>query len=192
MGVISAAVLGGAYVATTDKTQRANNNDNFAALLNRVFGYVGSAFEVAANGASFIGLNYQKVEPIRSAIREYVLEVQKKLSELNTEASTNNALKGEIAVSAAKYVKAVSDVANAYVSALLAYSDKMYEYGMQFAKNDQSLKDEVDKEADTLTSEAESYVEKHNDVFKAPASGGSVGVGAGAGAAMATAVDFTK
>ena len=198
MGIISKAVVGYAVgVATTQgenaRDKRLNFNDKLSATLSRITGYVGTQFEVAANGSSFIGLNYQKVEPIRTAIREYVKSVQDVLSELNTEATTKNALKGDIAVSAAKYVKAVSDVANAYVSALLAYSDKMYDYGMQIAANDQTLKKEVDDEANALTSDAEAYTEQHKDVFKAPVTGDTgAGVAAGAAAGAAAAASAVK
>lgn len=192
MGIISKAVVGyGVGVALTQgenaRDKRLNFNDKLNATLSRITGYVGTAFEVAANGGTFIGLNYQKVEPIRTAIRDYVKAVQDVLSDLNTEATTKNALKGDIAVSAAKYVKAVSDVANAYVSALLAYSDKMYDYGMQIAANDQTLKKEVDDEANALTSDAEAYTEQHTDVFKAPVTGGDAGAGVAAGVAAGAA-----
>lgn len=190
MGIISTALVGGVGygigVATTQgensRDKRLSFNDKLNATLSRVQGYAGTAFEVAANGGSFIGLEYQKVEPIRTAIREYVQAIQEKLSELNTEASTSNALKGRIASAAANYVRAVSDVAKAYISVLLVYSDEMYKYGYQIADNDDTLKKEVDDEANALTSSVEAYTEQHTDVFKVPVSGD---VGSGAAAAGA-------
>ena len=75
--------------------------------------------------------------------------------------SPDKALKGNIAPAASAYVKAVTDVAEAYVSALLAYSDKMYEYGDAMKKNDASLTSNVKDEASALASSVEKYVEKY-------------------------------
>lgn len=177
MGIITSAVVGGtvAGIATTTggtaREKITNYKDKMTASLSRVQGYLGTVFEVAGNGSTFVGLNYNRVEPIRTAIREYVKAVQDVLSELNTEVSTTNALKGQIAVSAVEYVKAVSDVANAFVSALLAYSDKMFEHATQMVANDELLKKDVSDEAKALTNDVEVYKEVHQETFKAPSYG---------------------
>lgn len=138
-----------------------NLGDRFQAAIGKVQGYLGTAFETAKNGAAFVGLQYSSIASIRSAIRTYVTNVQNEVAKLNTDASNSNALKGEIADAANQYVKAVSDVAQAYVSSLLAYSDRMYEYGEEYKKNDQTLSSSVTEEASALASSAESYTEKY-------------------------------
>ena len=139
-----------------------NIGDKFSTAIGKVQGYVGTAFEVAKNGSTFVGLQYSSIGTIRSAIRNYVTGVQKVLADLNTKASNKNALKGEVAAAADAYVKAVSDVAQAYVSALLAYSDRMYEYGEEYKKADTNLASTVSEEASALSSSAETYQEKYN------------------------------
>lgn len=138
-----------------------NFSDKFQAARSRVQGYLGTAFEVAKNGETFVGLQYSSIEKIRTAIRTYVTNVQNEVAKLNTEASNDNAVKGEVADATKAYVKAVSDVAQAYVSALLAYSDRMYEYGEEYKKSDTTLASNVNEEATALANSAETYTEKY-------------------------------
>ena len=107
------------------------------------------------------GINYDSIDKIRGSIRTYVTKIQNELAKINSDLSPDKALKGDIAPAASAYVKAVTDVADAYVSALLAYSDKMYEYGEAFKKNDASLTSNVKDEASALASSAEKYTEKY-------------------------------
>lgn len=142
-----------------DKVQ--NLGDKFRGTISTVQGYTGAAFQVAKNGETFVGLNYASIETIRSAIRTYVKGIQEEIQKLNTEANTNNALKGEIVAATKEYVQAVSDVANAYVSSLLAYSDRMYEYGEEYKKSDTALQQNVHQEATGLASNVDVYTEQH-------------------------------
>ena len=52
-------------------------------------------------------------------------------------------------------------MAEKFVSSLLAYSDKMYEYGESYKKNDATLATNVSDEATSLSSSAEEYTEKY-------------------------------
>lgn len=135
--------------------------DKFTASINKVQGYVGSAFEVAKNGSTFTGINYDSIDKIRGSIRTYVTKIQNELANINSDLSPDKALKGDVAAAAKAYVKAVTDVAEAYVSSLLAYSDKMYEYGEAFRKNEATLTQNVNDEATALASSAEKYTEKY-------------------------------
>lgn len=138
-----------------------NFGDKLKTVVSRVQGYCGTAFEVAKNGSTFVGMKYDEIPNIRAAIRTYVTNVQKEVDKLNTEAVNTNALKGEVAAAANSYVKAVSDVANAYVSSLLAYSDKMYEYGENYKQSDTNVASNVSDEASSLAGSAEVYTEKY-------------------------------
>lgn len=138
-----------------------NMGDAFTSITSSIFGYAGALFEVAKNGETFVGLQYSQIEPIRTSIRTYVDNIQKVLDGLNEKASISGALKGDAANATKEYVNAVSQVANAYVSALLAYSDKMYEYGEEYKKNDTQLQSDITDEAKALSSSAEVYTEKY-------------------------------
>ena len=142
-----------------DKIQ--NFGDTIKSTLGRVQGYMGTAMEVAKNGETFVGLQYSAIPTIRGAIRTYVTNIQNKLAELHTGLSNSNALKGEIAAAAQKYVEAVSKVADAYATSLLAYSDKMYEYGEAYKSSDTNLSSSVSDEAGQLANSAESYTEQY-------------------------------
>lgn len=138
-----------------------NLKDKFTSVIGKVRGFVGSCFEVARNGSTFTGINYDSIDKIRGSIRTYVTKIQNELAKINSDLSPDKALKGDIAPAASAYVKAVTDVADAYVSALLAYSDKMYEYGEAFKKNESTLSSNVKEEASALASSAEKYTEKY-------------------------------
>ena len=135
--------------------------DKFTSSINKVQGYLGSAFEVAKNGSTFTGINYDSIDKIRGSIRTYVTKIQNELANINSDLSPDKALKGEVAAAAKAYVKAVTEVADAYVSSLLAYSDMMYKYGVAFKDNEQKLAQNVNEEATALASSAEKYTEKY-------------------------------
>lgn len=135
--------------------------DKFTSSINKVQGYLGSAFEVAKNGSTFTGINYDSIDKIRGSIRTYVTKIQNELANINSDLSPDKALKGEVAAAAKAYVKAVTDVADAYVSSLLAYSDMMFKYGEAFKVNEEKLTQSVNEEATALASSAEKYTEKY-------------------------------
>ena len=138
-----------------------NMGDKFQTSIGKVQGYLGTAFETAKNGAAFVGLQYSAIPTIRASIRTYVTNIQNELANLHTSISNTNALKGEIAGAAQKYVEAVSKVADAYATSLLAYSDKMYEYGEAYKTSDTTLASSVTDEAAALDGSAESYTEQY-------------------------------
>ncbi len=138
-----------------------NFADKISSSLSRVNGFLGTFMESAKNGETFVGLQYSSIETIRGAIRAYVANVRNVVDKLNSEATNDNAVKGETATAVKAYVKSVSDMAEKFVSSLLAYSDKMYEYGESYKKNDATLATNVSDEATSLSSSAEEYTEKY-------------------------------
>lgn len=138
-----------------------NFADGLAAKLSSLNGYLGTIFEVTKNGEKFVGLQYSAIEPIRSSIRTYVTNVRNVVAKLNSEASNANAVKGEAAEATKLFVKTVSDMAERFVTQLLAYSDKMYEYGESYKKNDSNLAQNITQESNALSNENEEYVEKY-------------------------------
>ena len=142
-----------------DKVQ--SFTDTIKSSLGRVQGYMGTAMEVAKNGETFVGLQYSAIPSIRTSIRTYVTNIQNELANLHTSISNSNALKGEVAAAAQKYVEAVSKVADAYATSLLAYSDKMYEYGEAYKASDTTLASSVTDEAAALDGSSESYTEQY-------------------------------
>lgn len=143
--------------------------DNLKSLISRIEGYGGSLYETAANGGSFIGINYNEIENMRIAVRNYVKGVQDVLDKLNTEANSANALKGDDLTKAVqKYIGAVDKCAAAYVSSLKAFSDQLYEVqhgGEMITKGveqySEELKSDVESTASELEGSAEEYTEKY-------------------------------
>ncbi len=121
-----------------------------------VQGWAGTAFTVASNGSTFVGMNYSAVPTIRDAIRTYVKNIQTVADGLNTDADANQAVHGEITAETKKYLAAIKEITDAYVSSLLIYSDKMQEYYEAYSKSDTSLASDVGQEASSLSSTAAS------------------------------------
>ena len=135
--------------------------DIISEIKNSVQGWAGTIYNVASNGSEFIGLDYTKEPIIRDAIREYVKQVQAIADDLNDRADTSNAVKGEIEEATKKYLSAVKAAVDAYLSNLLAYSDKMHEYAEAYSKSDTTLSSDVTSEANALQGQTETYTEKY-------------------------------
>ncbi len=121
---------------------------------NTVQGWAGGLYSVASNGSTFVGMNYASVPTIRDAIRAYVKNIQTVADGLNTDADANQAVHGEITAETKKYLSAIKQVTDAYVSSLLVYSDKMQQYYEAYSKSDTSLASDVGQEASSLSSTA--------------------------------------
>lgn len=136
--------------------------DKFSVSIKKVQGFLGSCFEATAEGSTFIGIRFDAVDGIRGSIRTYVTKIQTEIDKINSDLSPEKAFKGDELVPACRsFVKAVTEVADAYVSSLLAYSDKMYEYAEAMGKNQTNLSSNINEEAQALSSSAEKYVEKY-------------------------------
>ncbi len=139
-----------------------NIGDGFTATLHSIGGFVGGVLDTISAGGDFVGLDYSKEETIRNAIRDYVKNIQKELDGLNDEAGISNAVKGQAAKETKKFVAAVSQVAQAYASSLLVYSDNMHKYAEAYAKNDtDKLSEDIKAETTAMESKAEVYTEKY-------------------------------
>ena len=156
MGVIQKFTNAVAGSRAVDKVQSAI--DWVGGAKNSVQGWAGSLFTVASNGSTFVGMNYDAVPTIRDAIRTYVKNVQTVTDGLNTDADANQAVHGEIEAETKKYLQAIKEVADAYVSTLLVYSDKMQEYYEQYSERDTKLSQDVSDESASLTSKASEIV----------------------------------
>lgn len=128
--------------------------DWISSAKSTVQGWAGTAYTVASNGSTFVGMNYNAVPTIRDAIRAYVKNIQTVADGLKTDAEASQAVHGDIVKSTQDYLAAIKEITDSYVSTLLVYSDKMQEYYEAYAKSDTSLASSVGDEARSLTSNA--------------------------------------
>lgn len=134
--------------------------DRITSLVQGIQGYAGGLITSIQNGSPFVGMNYEQIPNVRQAIREYVTAIQTAADELNTGADVTVGVRGEIVEATKSYVQAVKDVCDAYVSQLLAYSDKMQEYYEAYAKSDETLSGNVSQEATELSGSVDTYTEQ--------------------------------
>lgn len=131
--------------------------------LNAIQGWAGAAVSYASKGSAFVGMDYTKVDSIREAIRTYVKNIQAIADYLNTDADPSKALKGEVEGAVKTFLTNMKQEVDAFISTLLAYSDKMFEYAEAYGKSDQSLTSDINDAATEAASVAEqtTYTEQH-------------------------------
>ena len=131
--------------------------------LNAIQGWAGAAVSYASKGSAFVGMDYTKVDSIREAIRTYVKNIQAIADYLNTDADPSRALKGEVEGAVKTFLTNMKQEVDAFISTLLAYSDKMFEYAEAYGKSDQSLTSDINDAATVAASVADqtTYTEQH-------------------------------
>lgn len=99
--------------------------DNFEVkktyILDKMHGYMGTFFEVPADGNNFNGIDEASLSKIRLAIKNYISSVQHELDELSTDDVKGVKICDD-------YIKAIDDLVAVYLSSLSTYSDKMYKH----------------------------------------------------------------
>ncbi len=121
-------------------------SDFFSGTVNKKVSEVNSFFK---NGSTVVGINVGHIPAMKSAIRQYVADVDKALAELKNYDPTV-AFKGDEIVPALQiYIDAVIETCGAIVSNMLAFNDQLTE-----VENAYKSKDEV--AASTIKSSAES------------------------------------
>lgn len=108
----------------------------------------------------FIGMDYTQVETIRTAIREYVNNIQSAINKLRTETNAEQAFHGEIKTSVENYVSGVCDCANAYTSQLLEFSDKMQEAYKAFVAHESGIASQISSQGSQVSTNAQGYTEQ--------------------------------
>ncbi len=131
--------------------------------LSTIQGWAGAAVNTASKGSTFVGMDYTQVDTIRDAIRTYVKNIQAIADYLNTDADPSKALKGDVEAAVKSYLSNMKQEMDAFISALLAYSDKMFEYAEAYKASEKSLTSDVNDAAQAAASVAEqtTYTEQH-------------------------------
>lgn len=130
--------------------------DSISGITGRYTGAIGSTVLTG----SFVGMDYNQVPNIRAAIREYVESIKTELAKLNTQAETSQAFKGQIEGAVKEYVQAINTAADAYVSHLLEYSDKMQEVYEKYMAHEENLSQQVKGQGTELSSSVDEYTEQ--------------------------------
>lgn len=138
------------------KTMGQSVLDTFKGITGRYAGALGSTLLTG----DFVGMDYSRVPIIRASIRDYVTSIKTELEKLNTEAETSNAFKGQIESAVKEYVLAINTAANAYVSQLLQYSDKMQEVYEKYVQHEQELSQQVKSQGTELSQSVTEYTEQ--------------------------------
>ncbi|MGE5456622.1 MAG: hypothetical protein ACM3O4_05950 [Ignavibacteriales bacterium] len=139
------------------KSLSSNLSNYFESLVNSASTTVGSLLR----GSSVIGINANEIPNMRSAIREYVKNLEAHLEKVVTDADTSGAFKGEYASAVTVYVSAIAEACKCVTSQLLAFSDQLKEvsdaYQAQDREMSQRIKDTAASTADQFTKYQEKY-----------------------------------
>lgn len=137
--------------------------DKLKSGLSSIQGWAGTAVNTASKGSTFVGMDYNKVDTIRQAIRDYVTTIQQIADYLNTDADPSKALKGDVVGAVKTYLSAMKEEIDAFISTLKVYSDKMYEYAEAYKQSESNLTSDISDAASAasgVASETE-YTEKY-------------------------------
>lgn len=106
-----------------------------------------------------VGINIEQIPPMQEAIRKYVEAIDEHLKEVNTNADTSNAYKGEFATAIKSYVEAVCSACGALTSNLLEFNAKLDEVRQKYQAHDEDLKSQLSSQASEMNSSFKRYTE---------------------------------
>lgn len=122
---------------------------------NKVSGWTGTIRQAASYQSSFIGINLNGAEQIRTEIRTYVKGIQDIAQKLDENADPKGAVASQAVQNAThRYLVAIKDMTNAYVSTLLTYADQMYLAAEKYKTSGAATASDLSSEADSVTSDA--------------------------------------
>lgn len=133
---------------TTDtiagRTGRETGDSSISGRSNGLWG-------IGADGYDIVGINANKVEDMRQAIRDYVSAIEKYLDGVDPLASADGAFKGEAVQKAvATYITNCKEYCKNLTSNLLAFSDQIGEVKRQWLAA-------MDRMADSISTGSKSY-----------------------------------
>lgn len=134
-------------------------SDFFSGTVNKKVSEVNSFFK---NGTTVVGINVNKIPEMKTAIRSYVADIEKALSELKNYDPTV-AFKGDEIVPALQtYIEAVIETCGAIVSNMLAFNDQLTEVENAYKAKDETAASTITSSADSTRSAYTRYTEQGN------------------------------
>lgn len=132
--------------------------NNVQDVLNSIVGNVTSAAS-GIYGGDVVGINVDHIPTMQQAIRDYVAAIDQHLKEVNAQADTSNAYRGEFATAVHTYVEAVCDACGALTSQLLKFNETLEQVKASYTAQDDSLKSQLGSQASEINSAFTKYTE---------------------------------
>lgn len=133
---------------------------NATSIFDNMVGGLKAKMTGALNGTTVVGINANEITNMRNAIRNYVSNLENHLDQVNQQAETNQAFKGDYAQAIRDYVAAICEACKCVTSNLLAFSDQLVGIQEAYAASDQSLKSAIGSSAGDVQSSFTKYQEK--------------------------------
>ncbi len=134
--------------------------DNITSTISSVFNNIIGDLQSTAQGlfaGDVVGIDVNQVPQMQAAIKAYVDALEEHLSQMEANASTEDAYKGDYATAVSEFVGAVKQCCYAVISQLLAFSDQLTAIQQSYSDNDSSLKTDISGQADELRQSYQEY-----------------------------------
>lgn len=107
-----------------------------------------------------VGINTNEIPNMQNAIASYIEGLEAHLIEMKTNATTDEAFKGQYAGAITDFVAAVKDCCYAVISQLEAFSAQLDEVKVTYEERDQQLASDISSQADELRSAYQAFDQK--------------------------------
>lgn len=130
--------------------------DFFSGTVNKKVSEVNSFFK---NGATVVGINVNQIPNMKTAIRQYVADIEKALAELKNYDPTVAFQGDQIVIALKDYIDAVIETCGAIVSNMLAFNDQLTEIEKAYRTKDVSAASTISNSAESTRSAYTRYTE---------------------------------
>lgn len=134
--------------------------DKASNVFDSLVGGARAQLQGVLNGSTVVGMNVGEIPNMRGAIRYYVEQVETHLKQVNEQADTTQAFKGEYATAIKEYVSAICTACECVTSNLLAFSDKLLVVQEAYQTRDAELKSAIGSSASDVQSSFSRYQEQ--------------------------------
>lgn len=150
MSIISKGVNTVAFSAGQMIDQGINAISNgLTGIVGGVQGAVGSILQT-----DFVGIDAAQVDSMKSAVNQYVSQIQSHLDEVNAAADSTQAVHGGAADALKEYATAISACCKAYTSQLLQFNDQLTEIQAAYQSQDTTTASTISGNASEAQSQA--------------------------------------
>lgn len=125
---------------------------------NSIIGTISSSAS-GIYGGDVVGINIDEIPNMQQAIRDYVAAIDSHLDEVNKNADTANAYKGEFATAVKSYVEAVCQACGALTSQLLQFNETLEEVKTKYMSHDEDVKAQLSGQSAEINSSFTRYTE---------------------------------
>ncbi len=126
-----------------------NTTENLKSKFNAVISGLNARYKGVIAG-DVVGINTNRIPEMQAAIRSYIDNLQDHLDTVVTNASTENAFKGQYAEAVTEFVTAVKEACKLVIEDLSAFSDELQEVADKYVAKDTDVTSDIRSQAESI------------------------------------------